>query len=153
VISLFSDVYNDVHIDTFNPYWGGTTTKLDEYVIAGDNMLLYSDLNYVAVVFTSQKIDASAMSHLHMDVYAPEGTNFYVKVVAFDSADDQQANHEPELEFDAETTPAFVAGEWSSLEIPLEDFQLAVTWEFIGMIIIKSDDARLVLVDNIYWHN
>jgi len=152
VISMFSDVYQDVLVDTWNPHWGGTTTQVADYSIDGDNMKMYSFLNWVGIMFTSQKIDASEMTHLHLDVFAPEGTNFRVKVVAFGSADDGNSDHEPQLQFDAYSTPAFVAGEWSSLEIPLADFNLAVSWEFIGIIVLSTDDAELVLVDNLYWH-
>lgn len=51
-------------------------------------------LNWVGIMFTSQKIDASEMTHLHMDLFAPEGTNFRVKVVAFGSANDETSDHE-----------------------------------------------------------
>jgi len=152
VISMFSDVYEDRRIDSWNPFWGGSTTQVDDFVVEGDNAKVYSTLNWVGIVFTSQKVDASEMTHLHLDVFAPAGTNFNVKVVAYGSADDDNSDHEPELQFNAESTPAFVAGEWSSLDIPLDDFQLAVPWDYIGMIVLSTSDARLVLVDNIYWH-
>ena len=97
------------------------------------------------------KLNVSAMSHLHVDVYAPTGTDFKVKVVAFGSAEDATSDHEPELTFTEQSNPSFASGDWASLDIPLEDYQLNVPWDFIGMIIFSSSDARLVLVDNVYW--
>jgi len=151
VISMFSDVYSNVPIESWNPNWGGSTAEVADYVVAGNNTKMYSSLNFVGIDFANVTIDASAMTHFHMDVYAPAGTNFRVKVVAFDG-DGGQVIGEAELTFDATTTPAFVAGGWSSLEIPLVDFQLAAPWNHIGQLVLSTNDARLVLVDNLYWH-
>jgi hypothetical protein len=151
VISMFSDVYPNVTVDSWNPRWAGSTTEDADYVVDGDNTKMYSSLNFVGIVFTSRTIDASAMTHFHLDVYAPAGTNFRVKVVAFDG-DGGQVLDERELTFDATTTPALVVGEWSSLDIPLDDFQLEAPWDHIGQLVLSTDDARLVLVDNLYWH-
>jgi hypothetical protein len=151
VISMFSDVYRNVPIDSWNPHWQYSTTEDADYVVDGDNTKMYSNLNFVGIVFTTQTIDASGMTHFHLDVFAPAGTNFRVKVVAFNQ-DNGNSIGEAELTFDASTTPAFVAGEWCSLDIPLADFQLTALWDHIGQLVLSTDDARLVLVDNIYWH-
>jgi hypothetical protein len=151
VISMFSDVYQDVPVTSFNPHWAGSTTEDADYVVAGSNTKMYSNLNFVGIDFVSQTIDASAMTHLHLDVYAPAGSNFRVKIVAFDG-DNGAALGESELTFDGSTTPAFVAGDWSSLDIPLADFALAAPLDHVGQIVLSTSDARLVLVDNIYWH-
>ncbi len=151
VISMFSDVYRNVPVDSWNPHWQYSTTEDADYVVDGDLTKMYSNLNFVGIVFTTQTIDASQMTHLHLDLYAPVGTDFSVKVVAFDQNDGSSIG-EAELTFDASTTPAFVAGQWSSLDIPLADFQLAAPWNHIGQLVLSTDDAPLVLVDNIYWH-
>ena len=59
-----------------------------------------------------------------------------------------------DLTLDATTTPAFIAGGWSSLDIPLTSFALPAVWDWghIGQIVLSTVDAQLVLVDNIYWH-
>jgi hypothetical protein len=155
VISMFSDVYENVPIDSWNPNWGGSTAEVADYVVAGDNTKMYSSLNFVGVIFESQPIDASAMTHFHIDVYAPAGTIFRVKVVAFDAGGDIE--DESELTFNATTNPAFVAGDWSSLDIPLADFQLDAPWNRIGQLVLSTstipdEAARLVLVDNLYWY-
>ncbi len=48
--------------------------------------------------------------------------------------------------------PAFAAGGWSSLEIPMANFGFTVPVDNIGQLVLSSSDAPLVLVDNIYWH-
>jgi len=151
VISLFSDVYNSVPVDSWNPFWGGSTAEVEDFAIGDDNMKAYSSLNWVGIIFTSNTVDASDMTHLHLDLFAPQGTMFKVKLVAFDG-DNGNFLEEKELIFDESTVPAFTAGEWSSLEIPLDDFQLSAPLNHLGQLVLGTSDAKLVLVDNIYWH-
>ena len=152
VIALFSDVYDTEPVDRWStPDWTYTTTQFDSYTVAGDRNLMYSTLNFVGIIFGANTIDATAMTHLHLDVYAPEGTDFKVKIVAF-NADNGYTVGEAELTFNASTTPPFHAGTWSSLEIPLDDFPLNAPRDHLGQLVLSTTDAQLVLVDNIYWH-
>ena len=151
VISMFSDVYADRPVDSWNPRWGGSTTDDADYVVAGDNTKMYSSLNYVGIDFATRTVDVTGMDFLHLDVFAPAGTNFRVKLVVF-SGDGGDLVDQRELTFDAASTPAFAAGAWSPLDIPLADFGFAVPLDHVGQIVVSTDDARLVLLDNIYWH-
>ncbi len=153
VISMFSDVYNDVLVDTWRADWGGSLAQLEEYVVAGSNTKMYSSLNFVGITFETSKIDATDMTHFHLDVYAPAGTNFRIKLVSFPpqlSAGVQTGD----LILDSNSTPAFNAGAWSSLDIPLSGFQLPDDWDWsqVGQLVLSTTDAQLVLVDNVYWH-
>ncbi len=153
VISMLSDVYPNVPVDTWRADWGGVTTQIEDYSVAGNHMKLYSSLNWVGIEFLNPVIDASAMTHLHVDVYAPAGTNFRLKLVSFPT----ELTHSVETVekvFDASSTPVFTPGSWSSLDIPLSDFQLPASWDWarIGQLVLASSDAQLVLVDNLYWH-
>lgn len=151
VIAMFSDAYATVPVDTWNTGWNYSTTEDELYTVAGDVARMYFNLNFVGVQFLTRTIDASAMTHLHLDVYAPAGSEFKVKVVAF-SGDNGTAVGEAELTFDADSTPPFRAGEWCSLDIPLASFPLAAPWAHMGQLVLSSRDAQLVLVDNVYWH-
>ena len=119
--------------------------------IAGNNDLMYTSLDFVGIEFISQSIDASQIAHFHLDVFAPMGTNFRVEVIAFDD-DDGNVVDEKELAFDETTIPAFFTGEWSSLDIPLEDYQLGSPRDHIGQLAPSTADAQLVLVDNVCWY-
>lgn len=151
VIAMFSDAYATVPVDTWNTGWSGSTTEDELYTVAGDVARMYFNLNYVGIQFLTRTIDASAMTHLHLDVYAPAGTDFKVKVVAY-SGDNGTYVGEAELTFDADSTPAFRAGEWSSLDIPLASFPLAAPWTHLAQLVLSSSTTQLVLVDNVYWH-
>ncbi len=154
VIALFSDAYDTEPVDRWStPNWTYITTQFDYYSIAGNRNLMYTTFNFVGIDFASRTIDVTDMTHLHLDVYAPAGSSFKVKIVAL-NADNGYALAQPELTFNASTTPSFQAGAWSSLEIPLDDFHLTVPRDHIGQIVLSTTDAQLVLVlvDNIYWH-
>ena len=115
---------------------------------------MYSTLNFVGIEFLSRKVDATAMNYFHMDVYAPFGTNFKVKFVTF-TVNNGFAG-QTELTFDADSDPVFTAGQWSSLDIPLSAFTFQPPqedpWARIGQLVLSTDDAQLVLLDNLYWH-
>lgn len=151
VISLYSDSYSNRPVTSFNPRWGGSTTQNETYLIGGNASIMYTTLNFVGIDFFANKIDVTGMTHLHLDVYAPVGTTFRVKLVAF-GATGTAPLAQPELTFNATTTPSFAAGGWSSLEIPMADFGFTVPVDNIGQLVLSTSDAPLVLVDNIYWH-
>ncbi|MFO7609429.1 MAG: hypothetical protein R6X35_09580 [Candidatus Krumholzibacteriia bacterium] len=153
VISMFSGAYADVPIGTWNTQWGGSTARLEDYAVAGDATKMYSGLNFVGIEFVDTPIDASAMTHFHLDVYAPAGTNFKIKLVAFPPALTGSVET-TDLILDAASTPAFVGGGWSSLDIPLGSFTLPEGWDWgsLGQMVLSTTDAQLVLVDNVYWH-
>lgn len=151
VISLYSDSYSNRPVTSFNPRWGGSTTQNETYLIGGNASIMYTTLNYVGIDFLANRIDVTGMTHLHLDVYAPLGTTFRVKLVAF-GATGTTPLAQPELTFNATTTPSFTAGGWSSLEIPMADFGFTVPVDNIGQLVLSTSDAPLVLVDNIYWH-
>lgn len=150
VISLFSDAYTDRTVDQWNPNWGAPT-QLADYAVDGNTTKMFTGLTFAGISFTSHTLDVTAMTHLHLDVFAPAGTDFKVKMVAFDGNDGNLVQ-QIELPFGADSTPAFAAGAWSSLDIPVADFGFTATLDHVGQLVISTSDARLVLVDNIYWH-
>lgn len=152
VISMYSDAYDDVPVDTWRTDWGGSTTRLEDFTVAGNPVRMYSALNFVGIEFLTNQIDASQMTHLHFDVFGPAGTNFKVKLVTFPDGTGAESQ---DLVLDATSTPAYTAGVWSSLDIPLADFDVPETgwdWAFVGQMILSSSDSKLILVDNIYFH-
>jgi len=151
VISLFSDAYPNEPVDTWAANWQWSTAEAIDFDIDGDTAKMYATLNFAGVDFLSNTIDISAMTHMHVDVFVPEGSNFKVKVIAF-SGDNGGIIGQKELSFDADSTPAMLVGAWSSLEIPLEDFGFTSDLGHIGQLVWSTTDATLVLVDNVYWH-
>ncbi len=152
VISLFSDAYTDVTVDTWSAEWD--QADLGDEEVAGDAVKKYSNLVFAGIEFTSATIDASAMTHFRMDIWTPDPTDggeaFKVKLVDFgaDGAWSGGDDVEHEVSLTAETAPAIGTGSWYVLEIPLSDFTGLTTRGAMAQLII-SGDPNTVYVDNV----
>ncbi len=161
VISLFSDAYDDIAVTTWLAQWS-TASGVYAQTVAGDSVLVYTGLKggglgpYAAIEFSANQIDAASpgMTHLHLDVFATAGTMFYVKLV--DVGPDRNYGGGDDTEklalFFSSTDPAFVAREWSSLDIPLETFFSGMNFGNVAQLIVQSPDVGTLYVDNIYFH-
>jgi hypothetical protein len=166
VISMFSDVYTNVPVDTWRTDW--SPAQVQDHVVAGDNTKMYTGLPFVGIEFLNPPIDATGMTHIHLDVYAPTGSEFRVKLVSFPSDPDIELVQTFELILNPNSVPPFDAGAWAPLDIPLADFQIdpgdsGYTWDDwdwanVGQMVLSTApshstiSAQLVLVDNVYWH-
>jgi len=154
VISLFSNAYTNVTVDTWSAPWDNA--DVEDVQIGGNDTKRYSSLVFAGIEFASQTINASEMTHFHMDVWTPDATDppaaFRIKLVdlgadgAFGGGDDV----EHEITVNSGTTPALVSGEWSSLAIPLSAFAGLTTRANLAQLII-SGDPNTVYVDNVYF--
>ena len=154
VISMFSNAYTNVPIDTWNTGWLYSTAVLEDIQVAGDDVKKYTDLNFVGIEFATQTIDASEMTHFHMDIWTPDPTAapaaFNILLVdfgadnAFDGGDDSSF----ELSF---TSPTLATESWVSLDIPLADFTGLTARGNLAQLVL-SGDPNTVYVDNVYLH-
>ncbi len=154
VISMFCNAYNNVPIDTWNTGWQFSTAELMEIQIAGDDVKRYRNLNFVGIEFASQTINASAMTHFHLDIWTPDATAlpaaFKVLLVdfgangVFDGGDD--SSHE--LSF---TSPLLQTGQWVSIDVPLSNFTGLTNRAHLAQLVL-SGDLPNVYVDNVYFY-
>ncbi|MFO7896904.1 MAG: T9SS type A sorting domain-containing protein [Candidatus Cloacimonadales bacterium] len=154
VVSLFSNAYDNVPVDTWSADWD--QADLQDIQIAGNDTKLYTNLVYAGIEFTSQTIDASEMTHFHLDIWTPDNTAapavFKIKLVDFGENgvwDGGGDDVEHELTFDENTLSS---NQWVSFDIPLSDFVDLVTTGHLAQLII-SGDPNTVYVDNVYFHN
>ena len=155
VVSLFSNAYTNVPVDTWSAEWDNADVA--DLQVAGDDTKLYTNLVFAGIEFTSQPVDASAMSHFHLDIWTPNSTAapaiFKIKLVDFgaDGAFGGGDDVEHELTLDATTTPAIASESWVGLDIPLADFTGLTTTGHLAQLIISGDLSTLY-VDNIYFY-
>lgn len=155
VISLFSNAYTNVPVDTWSAGWD--QADVADVQIAGDDVKLYTNLAFAGIEFTSQTVDATAMTHFHIDIWTPDPTAspavFKIKLVDFgaDGAWSGGDDVEHELVFDAASTPALQTGTWVSFDIPLSNFTGLTTKAHLAQLII-SGDPNTVYVDNVYFY-
>ncbi|MBW6513196.1 MAG: cadherin-like beta sandwich domain-containing protein [Candidatus Syntrophosphaera sp.] len=156
VISLFSNAYTNVPVDTWSAGWD--MADVADVQIAGNDTKLYTNLVYAGIEFTSQTINATAMTHFHMDIWTPDPTAlpaaFRIKLVDFGAngvwggGDDV----EHELSFNADSIPPLVSENWISFDIPLANFINLTTTGHLAQLII-SGDPNTVYVDNVYFYD
>ena len=154
VISVFSDVYNNVGVDYYNGFFApfqttfGGAPPLD---VGGDAVINYTELNFVAIGTFQDvlSIDATNMTHLHMDIKVNEAVDpgDFIRIQLVNDLVNNETSGSVTL--DANT---FTANEWVSLDIPLADFGLADQSQ-IGLLFFISDATIAdIFVDNIYYY-
>lgn len=150
VISLFSDVYTNVEVDTWRTEWSDAT--LEDIAIDDNNIKKYSALNFVGIETVTNQIDASAMTHIHADIWTADATELRIKLVdfgangVFDGGDDVE--HEIVIESPAQQ-------EWVALDIPLSDFTGLTTRANIAQLILvgSPSNQNTTYVDNVYFYD
>jgi len=159
VLSLFSNVYPNVTVDTWWAEWSHNYSSFTDFRVAGDDVKAYTSLNYAGIEFASQTIDATSLTHFHVDVWVPAGTLlFKVKLVDFgeDGVYQGAPDSERELTFWAGSTPPLLPGVWTSLDIPLEDFMNGpsglVQRAHLAQLIISGTGDTTAFIDNVYFH-
>jgi hypothetical protein len=155
VISLFSDAYTDVSVDTWRTDWSDATFA--DVLVAGNATKEYTALNFVGIETVANQVDASGMTHFRADVWTPDITELRVKLVDFgaDGAFGGGDDTEHELIFDGASTPALVQGQWISLDIPLTDFTGLTNTSNIAQYIFAATPVgtSTLYVDNVYFYN
>jgi hypothetical protein len=155
VISMFSNAYTNVPVDTWNTRWQFSTAEDFDLKIAGDDVKRYRNLNFVGIEFASQTINATAMTHFHLDLWTPDPTNppaaFKILLVdfgangAFDGGDD--SSHE--LSF---SSPLLQSEQWVSIDVPLSNFTGLTNRAHLAQLVL-SGDLPNVYIDNVYFAN
>lgn len=158
VVSLFSDEYTNITVDTWSALWDDA--DIADVQIAGDNVKYYTNLVYAGIECTSEPFDVSGLTHFYMNIWTPDPTAspaiFKIKLVDFGSngvwnggGDDV----EHELVFTAASTPALTTGSWITFDIPLSDFTGLVTKSHMAQIIFTADPGpNHVYMDNLLFH-
>jgi len=149
VISLFSDAYANVVVDTFRADFGDaiqTDTLLD-----GNATLLYRNLSFTGIeTLGDNAIDlaAAGMTHLHLDFWSANSTAFGIKLVDF-GGDGFGNDNDTEFEIQRNLPQL----QWASLDYPLSAFT-GMNQDDISQLIISSapGGSSDVYLDNIYFY-
>lgn len=151
VISLFSEAYMNEPVDYYNGFWEPFQTTLSaDFEVNGDRVLNYTDFNFVGIQFTSPTIDATAMTHLHIDIYLPNplaGTaRMQLEVVDFGSGGTGVF---------ATDIPASQAQQWISLDVPLSNFAGLGSRAELAQVIFVDVNGNIpgFYADNIFFYD
>ncbi len=154
VISLFSNAYEDVLVDTWNTRWEFSTAEDADIQVDGDDIKRYKMLNFVGIEFSSQTIDASEMTHFHLDLWTPDPTDapLAFKILLIDFGADgtfgggDDTSHE--LAF---TAPVLQTEAWVSIDVPLTSFAGLTSKGHLAQMVL-SGDLPNVFLDNVYFY-
>ncbi len=160
VISIFSDTYTNVPVNYYNGYWQPWQTTLsNNFSVLGDNVLNYTNFNFVGIEFSSPTVNATSMTHIHLDAFIPgaiaPGRQLRVIVVdfgangVFGGGDDTRHS----TTFTATTSTPVVSQNWISIEIPFSAMPGLLSKSNLAQIILEGGDNSIIYVDNIYFHN
>lgn len=151
VISLFSGAYTNRTVDTWSAVWD--VADVSDVTLGGNAVKRYANFEFAGIEFITAQIDASSMTHLHMDVYVTDATRFGVKLVdfgangVFGGGDDT----EHQVDLSATSTPAMTAGGWTRLEIPLSRFAGLTSRTRLSQLIISGSSA-ITYIDNVFFY-
>ncbi|HRF40879.1 MAG TPA: T9SS type A sorting domain-containing protein, partial [Saprospiraceae bacterium] len=149
VISLFSNAYTNVPVDTWRTGWSNAI--LEDIAIQGNATKKYSQLDFVGIETVANQIDATGMTHIHIDVWSADFTFFGFKLVdfgadgAFGGGDDVE--HQVNYNLPQQ-------GQWLSLDIPLSSFAGLTTRAHMAQYILvgQPTGANTIYVDNVYFY-
>ena len=149
VISMFSNAYTNVGVDTWRTSWSNAT--LTDLQIVGNDTKKYTALDFVGIETTGANIiNASTMNYFHVDMWTPNMTTFRVKLVDFgaDGAFGGGDDKEHEVVY---TSPAMST--WNSYHIALSDFTNLTTRSHIAQLIFSGlpTAGGTVYIDNVYF--
>ncbi len=157
VLSFFSDSYNNVTVNTWSADWDAA----DVATVSLENnpALKYTNLGFAGIEFTTAPVDATQMTHLHLDVWKENPSSvFKIKLVDFGANGVYQGavndDVEHELLFNIAGKPSMAGNQWVSVDIPLSEMTgLSTRAHLAQMIISGSGAGDTVWVDNVYLHN
>lgn len=154
VISVFSDAYTNIPVDYFNGFWGGSTTGSADFSVHGDNILNYTNFNYVGTQTANPLTDASGMTMVHFNLYVPSPVpaNFDFLITLEDWGPNQVDNGGDDTRQQIFVRRSqVIADTWITVEAPLT----LVNRNNIGLIIyenINFSSLRNFYVDNVYYY-
>jgi hypothetical protein len=154
VISLFSNAYTNVKVDTWNTRWLYSTAENEDVKIQGNDAIRYRDLNFVGIEFTSQPVDATAMTHFHIDIWTPDetaGKTFKIMLVDFGANGVFGGNDDSSSEISV-SSPPLASQKWISLNIPLSSFSGLKSKSHLAQLVL-SGELPNVYIDNVYFAN
>lgn len=157
VISVFSDAYTNIPVDFYNGFFAPYQTTLGgaNLSINGDNIIQYTNLNFVATEFKNPTVNVSQMTHLHVDIQIREGIDpaDFIKIElgdfgpngAFGGGDDTSGRV-------TISSGNLSSNQWISLDIPLSSFGSVNKNNMAQIFFISDATISTILVDNMYFH-
>ena len=151
VISLYSNTYTNVKVDSWNTHWLYSTAENSAIQVKGNDVIRYRNLNFVGIEFTSQQINASSMTNFHADIWTPDavtGKTFKIMLIDFGANGAYGGGDDVSSEISI-TPPTLTSQNWVSIDIPFSKFTGLTTKAHLAQLVL-SGDLTNVYIDNVY---
>ncbi len=154
VISILSDAYNDISVDTYDTPWcPGTTTPL---MIEGNTLHKITGLGCEGIDFQSGRFDGTTeMTRFHMDIWTEtdlQDKSFNIKFSDWAGGSGEVGAYEYSATNANILTPGN-EGTWISIDLPLSAFNVingVDGTDFVQFVI--TSNLGTVYYDNLYLH-
>ncbi len=154
VISLFSNAYTNVKVDSWNTHWQYSTAENSNIQVNGNSLIRYRNLNFVGIDFSSQPVDASGMTNFHMDIWTPDSinsaSNFNVELVDFGANGVYGGGDDTNGTYTVKGS-GLTSQKWISLDIPLSSLTGLTSKSHLAQLVL-SGNLPDVYVDNVYFY-
>ncbi|MBZ9651701.1 PKD domain-containing protein [Psychroflexus montanilacus] len=145
VIAIYSDAYNAITLTELPTEWSGS--NYEEISINGNSTMLFTNFDFLGIVSDYENpTDLSGMTHIHFDYWTPNAESLGIKIV--------NTNLDP-IQEDEASVGDVTLGEWISVDIPLNDFDMdrSQVTQFIFDNLVPDDASATVYIDNFYFYN
>ena len=156
VISIFSDAYTNVPVDFYNGFFAPFQTTLGGAInLNGNNIIEYTELNFVATEFKNPTVNASGMTHFHADIRIPESIDAadFIRIELGDFGPDSAFGGGNDSSGSVIISSSSLStDQWISLDIPLDDFGLSSRSNLAQIFFVSDATISTLLVDNMYFY-
>jgi len=147
VISLFSNAYTNVSVNTWSAVWDNADVA--DLQIVGNDTKKYSNLIFAGVEFTTPTINVTNAQFYHVDIWTPNATSFKIKLVDFGANGVYNSPGGDDVEFEYTCIPPAFST-WVSYDIPMSAFTTLTTKAHLAQMIFVSSGSTVYL-DNVYF--
>lgn len=151
VHALFSDAYTvNTAIAEYTTSWGVNVSSEEYTISAGEVAREYTFTadGYTGIIPAST-IDATSMTHLHLDYWSENLSSFSLKIVDFGADGAYGGGDDVEGVVDIAISSA---SEWGGIDIALDNISALATRGHVAQFVLVSGSGGVVYLDNMYFY-
>jgi hypothetical protein len=157
VISIFSNHYPNTPVDFFNGFWQPFQTTLSaHFAINGDDILNYTNFNFVGIQFANPTLNLTNYQNLHFNMFIPNEVppnfNFLITVKDFGPGNVDGGGDDSIIQLFINNSPNIVPNTWMTFEFPINGL---ANKNNVGLIIFENINFSSLsnfYLDNIYFY-
>ena len=149
VISLFSNAYSNIPVTEWSTSWDDS--DITDIQVQGNDVKMINFTNFLGVQLTDF-VNASGMTHFHMDYFIDNGTDLVGKVINTKWSNHGNAPTSGETSAFLLNSIPSTTGSWVSIDVPISSFDAAPQVRNALNQLLLISNLGTLYVDNIYFH-